>query len=669
MFRRQQVARYSGDRMRTLQIAPALIASLRPYQVRVVEDVGQDNAIVKMPTGSGKTLVAAECIRRCLSQRARDQSEKKWAVFFVPTCDLVEQQAVVLRKWCGQEGVAEFRAAEYMAGAQVPSLSLHEAVVATPEAFRRLQMRNSDFGWHRVAIVVFDEVHHVLKDHPYRHLAHGLRSHVEGSQQVDEKPQVLGLSASLTYAVGDADVQRALQGLSRDLGLVRMLNVDDDELRRGGYDPPGQAVEIAHPCVLPEGIAPEAERKPHLMHQVFFSRIKTQQATPFAHLLIRVVEGLEVVTRSRVPDFTSPLRQGQRLAAWEELAHDLCRRERDPTTKACLEQLEVWYVALRVLVQTWEEQEQIVLHWLITERAFDRLAALAVDLPPDMVNAYESIREMADNACNLSKVACLKAQLFSKHDVFGNEFRAIVFAQQRITAYILAHFINHDEDLRGVGLRAGYVTARGVDITPSISVSSGAAKESLGKFRAGEVNVLVATSVAEEGLDVPAANVVISFDPLKDSVELAQRFGRARQADRRIVVMDQRRDRPIEFLEAVRREQEALIARFEPAQGALDVRKEEDAQRSRERGARAVLLTAIDDKNCLQTLNLYIKKTKARISEVAEKRGGQWAHTWSYSTVLRELVAEGVAGKKDVARKIGAKNLLEQLRAEANRSP
>jgi ERCC4-related helicase len=35
---------------------------LRSYQRRIIDAIGNSNAIVKMPTGSGKTIVAAQMI-------------------------------------------------------------------------------------------------------------------------------------------------------------------------------------------------------------------------------------------------------------------------------------------------------------------------------------------------------------------------------------------------------------------------------------------------------------------------------------------------------------------------------------------------------------------------------------------------------------------------------
>ena len=51
-------------------------------------------------------------------------------------------------------------------------------------------------------------------------------------------------------------------------------------------------------------------------------------------------------------------------------------------------------------------------------------------------------------------------------------------------------------------------------------------KEILDKFRVGEFNILVATSVAEEGLDIPKVDKVIFYEPIPSAVRSIQRRGR-----------------------------------------------------------------------------------------------------------------------------------------------
>jgi Fanconi anemia group M protein len=45
-------------------------------------------------------------------------------------------------------------------------------------------------------------------------------------------------------------------------------------------------------------------------------------------------------------------------------------------------------------------------------------------------------------------------------------------------------------------------------------------------FKAGRVNVLVATSIAEEGLDIPKVDIVIFYEPIPSEIRAIQRRGR-----------------------------------------------------------------------------------------------------------------------------------------------
>ncbi len=62
-------------------------------------------------------------------------------------------------------------------------------------------------------------------------------------------------------------------------------------------------------------------------------------------------------------------------------------------------------------------------------------------------------------------------------------------------------------------------------------------KDILDKFRSGEYNVLVATSVGEEGLDIPSTDVVIFYEPVPSAIRLIQRRGRTGRDSSGIVYM------------------------------------------------------------------------------------------------------------------------------------
>jgi len=63
-------------------------------------------------------------------------------------------------------------------------------------------------------------------------------------------------------------------------------------------------------------------------------------------------------------------------------------------------------------------------------------------------------------------------------------------------------------------------------------------KEMLDKFRSGEYNILVATSIGEEGLDIPRVDIVLFYEPIPSAIRHIQRRGRTgRQEEGRVIIL------------------------------------------------------------------------------------------------------------------------------------
>lgn len=52
----------------------------------------------------------------------------------------------------------------------------------------------------------------------------------------------------------------------------------------------------------------------------------------------------------------------------------------------------------------------------------------------------------------------------------------------------------------------------------------------INRFKTGKTNTLVATCVAEEGLDIGNVDLIISYDCLASPIRMIQRFGRTGRA-------------------------------------------------------------------------------------------------------------------------------------------
>ena len=115
---------------------------------------------------------------------------------------------------------------------------------------------------------------------------------------------------------------------------------------------------------------------------------------------------------------------------------------------------------------------------------------------------------------------------------------AIVFVERRYTALILSKQLNMaaklDQELSFIksDFVIGHGTGAMVNYSGNAEMNFKKQEEVLRKFRNDkkrhEFNVLIATSVVEEGLDIPKCNVVCRFDFPQNYRSYVQSKGRAR---------------------------------------------------------------------------------------------------------------------------------------------
>lgn len=73
----------------------------------------------------------------------------------------------------------------------------------------------------------------------------------------------------------------------------------------------------------------------------------------------------------------------------------------------------------------------------------------------------------------------------------------------------------------------------------SVLFSQNEQKETISNFRQGHLNLLISTSVAEEGLDIPQCNLVVRYGLLTNEIAQKQAVGRARASNSRYSVVAQ----------------------------------------------------------------------------------------------------------------------------------
>uniref|UniRef100_A0A7S1FQB5 RNA helicase n=1 Tax=Corethron hystrix TaxID=216773 RepID=A0A7S1FQB5_9STRA len=636
---------------------------LRPYQKKIVDSIRDQNVIVLLPTGAGKTVIPAEHVRET----------GKRTLFLVPTVNLVHQQAKFIREWCGAGSEA---VGELVGGKQIPDPFLQTLVrgegnpsvlVSTPKAFLMAQERDPRrLCWNSWDLVVFDEVHHVLKEHPYRKIALSVAS--ANAKRAPSEPrsrtQMVGLTASLSYSVSDAAIKRCIRTLMTEMQMDALCTATPEELLAGGYHSHAAAPEIALDDVHLEA-CPPADRKPHLMLETFWRRVEGKGCTEYAEDLLRAIKRREgALRRERPSDFRSPLAEPElKMADWGVRMHKMAQRfdREDPGVAGRFRELEQWYESLRILIISWEEnREGSVLFLKMMLNDDERKESAEFFHKHDREDIYVRLTQ-------LKKVLLDKTSVSNSSNA---DFCGIVFVQQRVTAHIIDFYLKRDRTL-SARIKSAFLYAVSSPATPSLSLNKGTANSVLHDFRKGKLNLLVSTVVAEEGLDVPSANCVIRFDPVLNAVSHVQGRGRARQELSSFVVLQERKDRPTAMLQKVEEKQLRIASSFHtfselsPEERVKVKTGEIEAQKNRETSAMS-LLGRKGEEEAYQDVLQYCAKTKAELGvtwDETDETDKFLCHCTYESETGSSVEGIGKGKQKKIAKKRAAWDLINKLKA------
>lgn len=150
-----------------------------------------------------------------------------------------------------------------------------------------------------------------------------------------------------------------------------------------------------------------------------------------------------------------------------------------------------------------------------------------------VVSSHDFGSLQADHSDLSDKVQKLCAYLKHHYERTTHD-RCIVFVEQRATAYLLHKVFGQ---IGGPHLHPGLLIGASSGRLDDIQSTFRSQVVTLIKFRKGELNCLFATSVAEEGLDIPDCNLVVRFDICKTMIQYIQSRGRARHKNSKLLHM------------------------------------------------------------------------------------------------------------------------------------
>uniref|UniRef100_A0A8C7AGG4 Interferon-induced helicase C domain-containing protein 1 n=1 Tax=Neovison vison TaxID=452646 RepID=A0A8C7AGG4_NEOVI len=476
--------------------------NLRPYQMEVAQPALEGkNIIICLPTGSGKTRVAVYIAKEHLDKKKK-ASEPGKVIVLVNKVPLVEQLfrkefEPFLKKWYHTIGLS----GDTQLKISFPEVvKTYDVIISTAQILEN-SLSNSEKGeddgvqFSDFSLIVIDECHHTNKEAVYnnimrRYLKQKLKNNKlkKECKPVIPLPQILGLTAS-----------------------------------------PGVG-----------GAKRQAEAKDHILKD------------PFKDKLLEIMNKIQSFCQmSPMPDFgTQPYEQ------WTTQMEKKAAREGNRKERVCAEHLRKYNEALQINdtirtidaynhLETFYNDEKEKKYAVQEDESdedgdgggdededdekkplsLDKTDRFLMDL---FFENRRMLKKLAENPKHENeKLTKLRNTIMEQYTRTEESARGIIFTKTRQSAYALSQWITENKKFAEVGVKAHHLIGAGhsSEFKP---MTQNEQKEVISKFRTGKINLLIATTVAEEGLDIKECNIVIRYGLVTNEIAMVQARGRAR---------------------------------------------------------------------------------------------------------------------------------------------
>ncbi|MED6279410.1 hypothetical protein CHARACLAT_000577 [Characodon lateralis] len=500
---------------------------LRDYQMEVAQPALKgENIIICLPTGSGKTRVAVYITQKHLDSRRAEGNSGK-VVVLVNKIPLVEQHFST-EFWPSLKH--KYKVERVSGDSQLKisftkTVERNDIIICTAQILENY-LERADSGEDEgvklsdLTLIIIDECHHTQKGGVYNHIMmrYLKQKHKNIKLKKAEKklvplPQILGLTASPgvgganTLSKAEEHILRICANLDASKIMTRSLGKDKKEQRKSiltveprKEDPFGCVIKTIMNAIHEHAkLSPTCDLGSQNYEQWAVQRERQaakdgdQAVRVCAEYLRRYNEGLILSNTIRMCDALSYL---------NKFHEEQIKKKTTPDEERNIQITETERFLFNLFKDKKEELEKLA-------------------------------RDPKYENDSLSKLRAKILQEFSTREMA----RGIIFTKTRHSAITLSQWIQENPKFADIGVKPSHVIGGG-DQSDTKPMTAAEQKDVLKKFRTGELNLLIATTVAEEGLDIPACNFVIRYGHVTNEIAMIQSQGRGRADDSTYTVVD-----------------------------------------------------------------------------------------------------------------------------------
>jgi ERCC4-related helicase/ERCC4-type nuclease len=493
----------------------------RDYQTNIAATAEKESTLVVLPTGMGKTIVALIVIANTLLKK------KGKVLFMAPTKPLVQQHAGFLTEHLLNFEPAMFTG-EVSPVVRAETWKENRLIVSTPQVIEN-DVDEGRIDLDDVELTVFDEAHRAVGDYAYVSVGRRLQ---------ERSGLVLGMTASPGSDVGK------IAEVCENLGItnVEIRSEYDEDVIKYTQDVDVQYIGVN----IQEGMGPVV----YLLKQIMDEQVRKLREYGF-------LDPKKPVTTRDLLEAGSVIRA--RLQSGRK-AFQLFRAA----------SMQSMAIKINHAIELAETQGSGALEKYLEKQVHEGSDKEGSKASRDLVKdarfqqARTLVYGMERDHPKLEKVIpIIKTQFLSKPDS-----RVIVFTHYRDTCELMTQTLDKIPGFRPV--RFVGQASKGEDL----GMNQKEQKEIIDKFQGGEFNILVATSIAEEGLDIPATDLVVLYEPVPSEIRTIQRRGRTgRRRAGKVVMMITRHTKDEAYFYSSRKKEAQMRRELESLRRKLRVKR------------------------------------------------------------------------------------------------
>ncbi|XP_076450755.1 uncharacterized protein LOC143286826 isoform X2 [Babylonia areolata] len=539
----------------------------RKYQVELMKKaMAHDSTVVYLPTGTGKTLTAMMTLSCMLTL-----NPTRPVLFLVDKVLLVLQQARYIINELGNRDFLRphltedsrlekrnLKVAVLCGGLSVRDgtpLWKHDVIVTTA-AFCQNLLQDEVLRWANFSLVVFDEAHHCTKNHPYNKL---LVEH-HNPLPVQQRPKVLGLTASPAGRRTEEETLTMLKNLLDNLGGATIAIIEDREAKEQ-LDMFSSSARLVPICVpMTEAEMGFHERLLSYFIQAYVELMRCSNLQQISGVRLQGLMNSKPINVQDITTFAQHLMsEPDELSEMVQLAQT-ARMKSSITNQNWFENIRMHVMTVGMTLLNSEDGIDFVLDDL--ERLFNRNLNKCFDELKDMGLPCKQIASYVSSLCDAARLRAIEESEKSEVGSGVNPSTMSIF-QELLGTLANPHYVNWDsQDSMVLVLvrerkvahkfkdhlkRTSFVRERNMRVAVVVGHGAGSGEgegmnlrkqdKVLQGIKCHRYDIVVATSVAEEGVDIPECQLVVCLNPPTTVKALVQMRGRARQKDSYFVVL------------------------------------------------------------------------------------------------------------------------------------